>query len=70
MTKAIDLSSLAPGPEPISVGKEAAENYAVVRQTLKRITLDWREQPTLEMLAKEAGLQPIQLQRVFSRWAD
>ncbi|WP_434054558.1 MAG: bifunctional helix-turn-helix domain-containing protein/methylated-DNA--[protein]-cysteine S-methyltransferase [Roseibium sp.] len=69
MTKAIDLSSLAPGPEPISVGKEAAENYAVVRQTLKRITLDWREQPTLEMLAKEAGLQPIQLQRVFSRWA-
>lgn len=69
MTKAIDLSSLAPGPEPISIGKEAAENYAVVRQTLKRITLDWREQPTLEMLAKEAGLQPIQLQRVFSRWA-
>lgn len=69
MTKAIDLSSLAPGPEPISVGKEAAENYTVVRQTLKRITLDWREQPTLEMLAKEAGLQPIQLQRVFSRWA-
>lgn len=69
MTKAIDLSSLAPGPEPISVGKEAADNYAVVRQTLKRITLDWREQPTLEMLAKEAGLQPIQLQRVFSRWA-
>ncbi|CTQ58701.1 methylated-DNA--[protein]-cysteine S-methyltransferase [Roseibium album] len=69
MTKAIDLSSLTPGPEPISVGEEAAENYAVVRQTLKRITEDWREQPTLEQLAKEARLQPIQLQRVFSRWA-
>ncbi len=69
MTKAIDLSSLAPGPEAISVGEEAAENYAVVRQTLKRITEDWREQPTLEQLAREAGLQPIQLQRVFSRWA-
>ncbi|WP_305986590.1 bifunctional helix-turn-helix domain-containing protein/methylated-DNA--[protein]-cysteine S-methyltransferase [Roseibium sp. MMSF_3544] len=69
MTKAIDLSSLTPGPEPISVGEEAAENYAVVRQTLKRITEDWREQPTLEQLAKEADLQPIQLQRVFSRWA-
>ncbi|MET1416296.1 bifunctional helix-turn-helix domain-containing protein/methylated-DNA--[protein]-cysteine S-methyltransferase [Roseibium sp. HPY-6] len=69
MTKAIDLSSLAPKPEPISVGEEAAENYAVVRQTLKRITNDWREQPTLEQLAKEADLQPIQLQRVFSRWA-
>lgn len=69
MTKAIDLSSLTPGPEPISVGEEAAENYAVVRQTLKRITEDWREQPTLEQLAKEVRLQPIQLQRVFSRWA-
>lgn len=69
MTKAIDLSSLTLGPEPISVGEEAAENYAVVRQTLKRITEDWREQPTLEQLAKEARLQPIQLQRVFSRWA-
>ena len=69
MTKAIDLSSLTPGPEPISVGEEAAENYAVVRQTLKRITEDWREQTTLEQLAKEVRLQPIQLQRVFSRWA-
>ncbi|EEE45356.1 methylated-DNA--[protein]-cysteine S-methyltransferase [Roseibium alexandrii] len=69
MTKALDLSQLASDPKPISVGEEAAENYAVVRQTLKRITEDWRDQPTLELLAKEAGLQPIQLQRVFARWA-
>ena len=69
MTKALDLSQLASNPKPISVGEEAAENYAVVRQTLKRITEDWRDQPTLELLAKEAGLQPIQLQRVFARWA-
>ncbi|MEP2703632.1 MAG: bifunctional helix-turn-helix domain-containing protein/methylated-DNA--[protein]-cysteine S-methyltransferase [Roseibium sp.] len=69
MTKVLDLDSLTSAPQPLAVGEEAAENYAVVRQTLKRITEDWREQPTLEQLAKEAGLQPIQLQRVFSRWA-
>ncbi|MEM5583286.1 bifunctional helix-turn-helix domain-containing protein/methylated-DNA--[protein]-cysteine S-methyltransferase [Roseibium sp. AS2] len=69
MTKAFDLARLAPDPQPISIGAEAAENYDVVRRTLKRITEDWREQPSLEQLAGEAGLQPIQLQRVFSRWA-
>lgn len=69
MTKAIDLSDFTPNLQPISVGEEAEEHYAVVRQTLKRITEDWRDQPTLELLAKEAGLQPIQLQRVFARWA-
>ncbi|PVB61986.1 bifunctional helix-turn-helix domain-containing protein/methylated-DNA--[protein]-cysteine S-methyltransferase [Labrenzia sp. 011] len=69
MTKAIDLAGLAPEPRPICVGEEAAEHYDVVRRTLERITRDWREQPSLEELAREAGLQPIQLQRVFSRWA-
>jgi AraC family transcriptional regulator of adaptative response/methylated-DNA-[protein]-cysteine methyltransferase len=69
MTKPLDLTSFTSDPKPLAVGEEAAENYAVVRQTLERITRDWRDQPTLEQLAKEAGLQPIQLQRVFSRWA-
>ena len=69
MTKALDLASLTSDPKPVSVGAEAAEHYEIVRLTLKRITEDWRDQPSLEQLAKEAGLQPIQLQRVFSRWA-
>lgn len=69
MTKALDLTSLTSDPTPICVGAEAAEHYEIVRRTLKRITEDWREQPSLEQLAGEAGLQPIQLQRVFSRWA-
>jgi len=69
MTKSLDPASLAAVPEPVAVGAEAAEDYAVVRRTLERITADWREQPSLEQLAREAGLQPIQLQRVFSRWA-
>ncbi|MBN9673136.1 methylated-DNA--[protein]-cysteine S-methyltransferase [Roseibium aggregatum] len=69
MTRALDLSKLSANPEPISIGEEAAGNYTVVKRTLERITTDWRDQPSLEQLAKEAGLQPIQLQRVFSRWA-
>ncbi|WP_413697836.1 methylated-DNA--[protein]-cysteine S-methyltransferase [Pseudovibrio sp. SPO723] len=45
------------------------EDYQVVRQTLKTITETWRSQPSLEQLAADVQLQPIQLQRVFSRWA-
>lgn len=69
MTKPLDISSLAPNPQPIAVGKQAEQDYLVVRRTLERITEHWRDQPSLEQLAGEAGLQPIQLQRVFSRWA-
>ncbi|MEJ8474974.1 methylated-DNA--[protein]-cysteine S-methyltransferase [Roseibium algae] len=69
MTKILTPGSLAPDIQPISVGSEAATDYRFVRQTLERITMTWREQPSLEQLAKEVDLQPIQLQRVFSRWA-
>ncbi|EFO32255.1 O6-methylguanine-DNA methyltransferase [Roseibium sp. TrichSKD4] len=69
MTKAINPETLDNGPTKISVGPEAEADYKIVRQTLERITRDWRAQPSLEELAGEVGLQPIQLQRVFSRWA-
>ncbi|WP_430513845.1 methylated-DNA--[protein]-cysteine S-methyltransferase [Pannonibacter phragmitetus] len=70
MTQLFDLN-LA-GREAAAVpetGEAAARDYAIVRQTLERISDTWRDQPALEDLAREAGLQPIQLQRVFSRWA-
>lgn len=69
MTNALKLDVVTTAQAPISIGEEANENYAVVRQTLERITTDWREQPNLETLAADVGLQPIQLQRVFSIWA-
>ncbi len=47
----------------------ALEDYRVVQKTLQGISENWREQPSLEELAASVGLQPIQLQRVFSRWA-
>ncbi|MTI01124.1 bifunctional helix-turn-helix domain-containing protein/methylated-DNA--[protein]-cysteine S-methyltransferase [Roseibium sp. RKSG952] len=69
MTKPLDLASLDPKPVTVATGETAEKDYAVVRQTLERITRDWRDQPSLDQMAAEAGLQPIQLQRVFSRWA-
>lgn len=53
----------------IATGEDAARDYQVVRETLERITETWRDQPQLDDLARQVGLQPIQLQRVFSRWA-
>ncbi|WP_310621965.1 methylated-DNA--[protein]-cysteine S-methyltransferase [Flexibacterium corallicola] len=49
--------------------EEAFADYRVIQDTLKSISDSWREQPSLESLAHQVGLQPIQLQRVFSRWA-
>ncbi|KZL20065.1 Bifunctional transcriptional activator/DNA repair enzyme Ada [Pseudovibrio axinellae] len=49
--------------------RSALEDYRVVQKTLQAISENWRDQPTLEELAYSVGLQPIQLQRVFSRWA-
>ena len=44
-------------------------DYAVVRDTLEFVTENWRDQPSLETIAGEAGLSPGHLQRVFKRWA-
>ncbi|NVK35411.1 MAG: methylated-DNA--[protein]-cysteine S-methyltransferase [Rhodobacteraceae bacterium] len=69
MPSSPNISAIAKQASPISVGPEAEADYRIVRETLERITMHWREQPSLEVLAQEIGMQPIQLQRVFSRWA-
>lgn len=45
------------------------EDYAIVSRVIERITLDYRDQPSLERLAAELGQSPTQLQKVFTRWA-
>ena len=49
--------------------ESATTDYTHVRNTLEFITDNWREQPSLEVIAGEAGLSPGHLQRVFKRWA-
>jgi AraC family transcriptional regulator of adaptative response/methylated-DNA-[protein]-cysteine methyltransferase len=44
-------------------------DYDTVRRVIERISLDYRSQPSLEMIAADLGQSPTQLQKVFTRWA-
>lgn len=48
---------------------EAQADYDIVRRLIEFITLHWREQPSLDRLAAEVGLDSLALQRLFTRWA-
>ncbi len=54
-----DAADITPG------GKD----YAIVKQVIELITLDYRDQPSLDAIAAEMGESPTQLQKVFTRWA-
>jgi AraC family transcriptional regulator of adaptative response/methylated-DNA-[protein]-cysteine methyltransferase len=45
------------------------DDYDLVRQTIERISLDYRAQPSLEQIASDLGVAPGRLQKTFSRWA-
>lgn len=47
----------------------AGGDYEIVRRVIERISLDYREQPSLEALAREVGETPTGLQKLFTRWA-
>src|SRR6185295_3732884 len=47
----------------------ATDDYETVRRAIEFISERWREQPSLEAIAEEVGLQPLALQRLFTRWA-
>lgn len=44
-------------------------DYDVVRRVVEKISLDYRDQPSLETLADAVGDTPAGLQKLFSRWA-
>ncbi|KKX30579.1 bifunctional helix-turn-helix domain-containing protein/methylated-DNA--[protein]-cysteine S-methyltransferase [Rhizobium sp. LC145] len=44
-------------------------DYETVRRVIEMITLDYRDQPSLEAIAAELDQSPTQLQKVFTRWA-
>ncbi len=45
------------------------DDYEVVRRAIEKISLDYRDQPSLEELAEEVGETPGGLQKLFTRWA-
>ncbi|MEQ1941340.1 methylated-DNA--[protein]-cysteine S-methyltransferase [Mesorhizobium sp. VNQ89] len=44
-------------------------DYEIVRRVIEKISLDYRDQPSLETLADDVGLTPTALQKLFTRWA-
>ena len=44
-------------------------DYEIVRRAIEKISLDYRDQPSLEILAEEVGETPTGLQKLFTRWA-
>ena len=49
--------------------EKQTHDYELVKHTLAFISENWREQPSLDTLADQAGLSPTHLQRLFTRWA-
>ncbi len=45
------------------------QDYDTVREVIELITEEYRDQPSLEMLAERLGQSPTQLQKTFTRWA-
>ncbi len=60
---------------PVAVPKGAVDvtpqgsDYETVRRVIEMITLEYRDQPSLEAIAAELGQSPTQLQKLFTRWA-
>src|SRR5690349_23392422 len=44
-------------------------DYEIVRRAIEKISLDYRDQPSLEILAADVGETPTGLQKLFTRWA-
>ncbi len=53
-------------PDP---GAPQAGDYEIVRQVIETISLDYRDQPSLERLSEAVGVSPTALQKLFTRWA-
>lgn len=43
--------------------------YDTIRRIIEKISLDYRDQPNLEVLADSVGETPSSLQKLFTRWA-
>jgi len=44
------------------------QDYEIIRRAIEFLTEHWREQPSLERLAAHVGMNPLSLQKLFTRW--
>jgi AraC family transcriptional regulator of adaptative response/methylated-DNA-[protein]-cysteine methyltransferase len=64
---AMNMLSQVAGPA-VDVTPQGSD-YETVRRVIEMITLDYRDQPSLETIAAELDQSPTQLQKLFTRWA-
>ena len=63
------MNAFAQIAQPVTDVTPEGSDYETVRRVIEMITLDYRDQPSLEVIAAELGQSPTQLQKVFTRWA-
>ncbi len=63
------MNALAQFATPAVDVTPEGSDYETVRRVIEMITLDYRDQPSLETIASEIGQSPTQLQKLFTRWA-
>ena len=56
-------------PESTFAHDIPANDYDIIRKVIEHISVGYREQPSLEALADETGLEATALQKLFTRWA-
>ena len=69
--KPTEIRSAQSMPTPILETDITPEggDYETVRRVIEKISLDYRDQPSLEELAADVGQTPTGLQKLFTRWA-
>ncbi|MGQ7793073.1 methylated-DNA--[protein]-cysteine S-methyltransferase [Faunimonas sp. B44] len=64
------MAGFAPAPAPLFTQADCPESdYDVVRRVIEFVSHNWRDQPSLERIAEAVGMEPIRLQKLFTRWA-
>ncbi|MDQ0316792.1 bifunctional helix-turn-helix domain-containing protein/methylated-DNA--[protein]-cysteine S-methyltransferase [Amorphus orientalis] len=67
----LDIASTGPGhaPTPTHRAEAPRGDYEIVRAALAHITERFQDQPSVPEIASAVGVTPVQLTRVFDRWA-
>ncbi len=64
------LATETAADRPLPVGLERnGDDYDIVRAAIAYLTENWRDQPSLESIAKHTGTSPTRLHKTFRRWA-
>ena len=66
----MDLSTMTAETDAAPVEQvSSGGDYDTVRAAIAYISEAWREQPSLDDIARHVGMKPLSLQRLFKRWA-